>query len=308
MLNYNLKLFSYNDLFNHFVHLDLNKKLPSKILLVGQEGIGKTTFAMHFINYLFSKKETTHYNITKNLINSSSKSFGLVNNLSHPNFFYISKVVGKQNIDIDQVRNMINFLNKSSFDNKKKIIFINGAEDLNLNSSNSLLKSLEESSDQNFFILTQNVNRRISDTIKSRCLTYQLYFDYTHNKNIIDDYFKKNLYDELNDDFKSIKVSPSFVINHIIFIEENELELKSFDVKKVIHYIIDNKSYIKNSFIINNFQIYIEIYFMKMYSKTKDYKYYDSFLKSISENNLNMKFNLDLDSYFIQFGNKYFNI
>ena len=118
----------------------------------------------------------------------------------------------------------------------------------------------------------------------------------------------KKLYDELNDDFKSIKVSPSFLINHIIFIQENELELKSFDVKKVIHYIIDNKSYIKNSFIINNFQIYIEIYFMKMYSKTKDYKYYDSFLKSISENNLNMKFNLDLDSYFIQFGNKYFNI
>ena len=307
MLNYNLKLFSYNDLFNHFVHLDLNKKLPSKILLVGQEGIGKTTFAMHFINYLFSKKETTHYKITKNLINSSSKSFGLVNNLSHPKFFYISKVVGKQNIDMIKWEIWLIFWISHHLI-IKKIIFINGAEDLNLNSSNSLLKSLEESSDQNFFILTQNVNRRISDTIKSRCLTYQLYFDYTHNKNIIDDYFKKNLYDELNDDFKSIKVSPSFVINHIIFIQENELELKSFDVKKVIHYIIDNKSYIKNSFIINNFQIYIEIYFMKMYSKTKDYKYYDSFLKSISENNLNMKFNLDLDSYFIQFGNKYFNI
>ena len=93
MLNYNLKLFSYNDLFNHFVHLDLNKKLPSKILLVGQEGIGKTTFAMHFINYLFSKKETTHYNITKNLINSSSKSFGLVNNFHIQIFFIFLKLL-----------------------------------------------------------------------------------------------------------------------------------------------------------------------------------------------------------------------
>ena len=49
---------------------------------------------------------------------------------------------------------MINFKNKSSFDNNKKIIFIDGgAEDLNINSSNALLKSLEESINQNLFIL-----------------------------------------------------------------------------------------------------------------------------------------------------------
>ena len=35
---------------------------------------------------------------------------------------------------------MIDFLNKSSFNNFKKIIFIDGVEDLNLNSSNALIK------------------------------------------------------------------------------------------------------------------------------------------------------------------------
>ena len=35
---------------------------------------------------------------------------------------------------------MINFLNKSSFDNKKKLFLIDGVEDLNINSSNALLK------------------------------------------------------------------------------------------------------------------------------------------------------------------------
>ena len=55
MLNYNLQLFSYNELFNDFVNLDLLNKLPSKILLTGNEGTGKCTFALHFINYLFSK-------------------------------------------------------------------------------------------------------------------------------------------------------------------------------------------------------------------------------------------------------------
>ena len=45
-----------------------------------------------------------------------------------------------------------------------------------------------------------------------------------------------------------------------------------------------------------------------MYSKTKNYKYYDYFLKIIEENNLIKKFNLDQDSFFIKFQNKYLNI
>ena len=43
-----------------------------------------------------------------------------------------------------------------------------------------------------------------------------------------------------------------------------------------------------------------------MYLKTKDYKYYDNFIKTVSETNLINKFNLDLDSFFIKFENKYF--
>ena len=67
---------------------------------------------------------------------------------------------------------MIDFLNKSSFDNFKKIVFINGVENLNVNSSNALLKSLEESNLQNLFILTHDINKKILDTINSRCLNF----------------------------------------------------------------------------------------------------------------------------------------
>ena len=120
MLNYSLKLIGYKNLFNHFVNLESNNKLPSKILLSGQEGIGKSTFALHFINYLLSKNEVTKYNLEENKINHESISFNLLNNISHPNFNYISKKDVKKNIEIDQIRNMINSLNKSSFNNNKK--------------------------------------------------------------------------------------------------------------------------------------------------------------------------------------------
>ena len=45
-----------------------------------------------------------------------------------------------------------------------------------------------------------------------------------------------------------------------------------------------------------------------MYSKTNDIKYYNSLLETVSENSMVNKFNLDLDSFFIKFENKYLNI
>ena len=91
MINYCLKLFSYNELFNHFVNLEIKNNLPSRILLTGQEGIGKTTFAFHLINYLLSKNEVKKYNKDLNIVNNESNSFTLINNLSHPNLFLVAK-------------------------------------------------------------------------------------------------------------------------------------------------------------------------------------------------------------------------
>ena len=91
MFNYNLKLFSYNKLFNDFINLDISNKLPSRVLLTGKEGIGKSTFALHLINYFFSRDEATKYNISENSINPESKCYNLINNLVHPNFHFIGK-------------------------------------------------------------------------------------------------------------------------------------------------------------------------------------------------------------------------
>ena len=308
MLNYNLKLFSYNKLFNDFANLDLVNKLPSRILLTGKEGTGKCTFALHYINFLFSKNENTKYNLAENIINSESKSYNLINNLTHPNFYFIRKHEDKKNIEVDQIRRMFSFLNKSSFNNYKKIILIDGVEDLNLYSSNALLKSLEESNLNNLFILIHNINKPILDTVKSRCLSYKLNFNFSEIEFILSEYFNDNLYASLNVDFKGTSLSPKFIINHINFINENKLNLDTCDIEKTIKYIIEKKSYKKNYFMINSFQSYIEIYFTKMYLETKDYKYYDNFIKTVSETNLISKFNLDLDSFFIKFENKYLNI
>ena len=308
MSSYSLKLFSHKKILNNLINLDKINKLPTRILISGQEGIGKTTFAFHLINYLFSKNETHKYDISKNEINFINKSYNFVTELTHPNFFLISRVAEKKNIEVEQIRNMISFLNKSSLDNNKKIILIDGAEYLNTSSSNAMLKSIEETNNHNIIILTYNINKVLLDTIKSRCLTFSLSHNYSENDKIINHHFESDIYNQLNIDFKSIVLSPKFIIEHINFAKDNKLDLNSLNVISLIKFIINNKIYKKDNFIANNFQTYIEIYFTKMYSKTKDYRYYDNLLNTITETNLIDKLNLDLDSFFIKFENKYLNI
>ena len=90
------RLLGFNNLFNHFAKLLDSKKFPNKIIISGPKGIGKSTFAYHLINYIFSKNETNSYDINQFKIKSDNKSFNLVKNLSHPNFYLIDLLDGKK--------------------------------------------------------------------------------------------------------------------------------------------------------------------------------------------------------------------
>ena len=81
----------------------------------------------------------------------------LTENSVHPNFFIISKLFDekikkfKNYILIDQIRDLESYIYKSSINNLPKFILIDSADDLNINSSNALLKILEEPKKDTFF-------------------------------------------------------------------------------------------------------------------------------------------------------------
>ena len=81
------KLFLFDHYFNFFIKLYENNLLPNKILLSGQSGLGKSTFAYHFINYILSYEEDFPYDFTNFTINPLNKSFNLIYQRYHPNFF-----------------------------------------------------------------------------------------------------------------------------------------------------------------------------------------------------------------------------
>ena len=146
-----LQLFGYDDYFNSFIKLFHKNKLPNTILLSGLKGIGKATFVYHFINYLFSYNENNKYSVLDHTINPENRSYKNLSNYIHPNFFLLENRPFEENIKIEYVRNILRFLNKSTFFSNIKIVVIDNAEYLNINSSNALLKALEEPNYRTFF-------------------------------------------------------------------------------------------------------------------------------------------------------------
>ena len=180
-----LKLFGYKNYFDSFLKMYQKNTLPNVILLSGPKGLGKATFAYHFINYLLSINELNKYSLETNLINSDNKSYKNLCNFTHSNFFLIEKKNTDENIKIDKIRDVLKFLNNSTYSSNIKIILIDGVEYLNINSSNALLKVLEEPNPNTFFFLIHNTNRKILNTVKSRCIEFKIFFNLTEKREIL---------------------------------------------------------------------------------------------------------------------------
>jgi len=284
-------LIGHNEIYNNLIYLYQNENLPNKILLTGQKGIGKSLLVNKFLEFVYDTKDK--YIDTKKLIETNS----------HPNIFKIYKQNDKKNIDIYQIREMINFQNHSSFNNKVRIIFIKDIELLSLNSSSALLKSLEEPNHDIFYILTNNSGSIIPDTIKSRCLEFKLNLNVNEVKLIVNNYFNQNIYDIICKDYINHYNSPSFLISLVLFFKKYEKELNDYFIEDLLKEIIKNRHYIKDNFIKDNFNIFIELFFYKNIniSKKISYKIRNYFYDKLS--NIK-KYNLDLETFFLEFEDK----
>ena len=303
----NINLYGYNKYLFNLIELYNKNKLPNKIIFSGNSGIGKCTLAYHLVNYIFTINEKNKYNIDKNLISIDNHSYNLIIKNTHPNFFLISNEGDKMNIQVSKVREMIEFTNKSSFNGECKVILIDNIEYLNTNSVNSLLKIIEEPNSNIYFFLIHNSKQSILDTLKSRCIKYNLFLNYDDSIGIINKVLKNNFYQNLNEDFKNYYNTPGDIIKLYNFFKNNEIN-EEISVEELLNLIINKLLYKKDMYLKINMPLFIEIYFKKKInyftSKDKVYYFYKYFLLKISECN---KYNLDLESVLIEFKGKILN-
>ena len=222
----NTSIYGYKYFFNEIIQLYNNRKMPNKILLSGKKGSGKSTFAYHLVNFFLSKDEELKYDLIENKINSENKSFKLLQNNSHPNFYLIDLLAEKKNIDVAQIRGMISYTNKSTFNNQDRFIMIDNVEYLNKNSINALLKIIEEPNENIYFILIANSEKNILPTLKSRCITFKIHFSFDNTVNICNQILNQNILNELNYDLINYYCTPGEIIKLIQFAEEKQINLK----------------------------------------------------------------------------------
>ena len=190
------ELISMDEHLNEMIELYNSKKFPKVFLLNGKKGIGKFTLVFHFLNYVFSQKEANHYNTETKKIHSESTFYKQILNQTNQDVIFI-KAEENKNIKIEEIRNLKISLSNSSLSSSPRFIVIDEIEFINLNSVNALLKSLEEPTNNNYFILINNQQTNLIKTISSRCLKKNIFLNNKESKLIINYLLKKNNIEDL---------------------------------------------------------------------------------------------------------------
>ena len=87
----------------------------------------------------------------------------------HPDYYHLSKLEGKKEIAIDQVRELVAKQTETSHQGGRKVVWIESVESMSISAFNALLKTLEEPNGDSIFLLTTAQLHRLPATIKSRC-------------------------------------------------------------------------------------------------------------------------------------------
>ena len=301
----NIQLYGMSNFFNEIIYLYNIKKMPTKILLSGKKGTGKSTLAYHLINYFLSTNEDLKYDSSKLTINKKNRSFKLIQNNSHPNFYLIDLLNDKKNIDVAQIREMITYTNKSTFNNMPRFVLIDNIENLNKNSINALLKIIEEPNDNIFFILINNNEKHILPTLRSRCITFKINFTFNQSMHISNQILDNNIFDLINYDLINYYNTPGEIINLINFSKDKNINLRDCTLINFLNLLINNGYYKKDRSIKNLLINLIELFFLKEYRLSGANKslldFYYIFTKKIHNTE---KFNLDEESLFLEFKSK----
>lgn len=180
------KDFWLNDAFLELQLAYQKNKFPHGLLITAVKGFGQLRLAKAVGASLLCHKnqiETTEVNLDEtsaaisplNLFAACGicKSCLLLKANSHPDFKLVERLIEKgklkQNISIDQMRELSQNLMQTSQMNGWRIAIINSVDDMNISSFNAILKTLEEPGNNTLIMLISRGMGKVPATIKSRC-------------------------------------------------------------------------------------------------------------------------------------------
>jgi len=144
-------------------------------LLVGPEGIGKSTLAYHVAHMILSGGANKF-----GRFNPEQQAARLIAAETHPDLFVLRRPtdektgIQKDTIAVDDARKIAPFLNLTSTYAQGRVAIIDEAHALNRNGQNAILKVIEEPPTGATILVTATTIGALLPTIRSRCRVLQL--------------------------------------------------------------------------------------------------------------------------------------
>lgn len=161
-------------------------QMPHALLLAGQQGLGKFELALSLAASLLCEQVRDNGEACGRCVACAWLAQG-----NHPDLRLLQPMAlaggggeadegvetavgtkkASQQITIDQVRGLDDFLHVGTHRHGVRVVVLNPAEAMNRSTANALLKSLEEPIASTLFILVSNEPYHLLPTIRSRCQT-----------------------------------------------------------------------------------------------------------------------------------------
>jgi DNA polymerase-3 subunit delta' len=141
-------------------------------MITGAKGVGKATLAYRLARRALGAKPSGEGALTAS---PSDPVCRQIEGLAHPDFLLIRRPYNdktkklKGEITVDEARKAADFFSKSASGSHWRVVIVDSADELNVNASNALLKTLEEPPKRGLLILLVETPGRLLPTIRSRC-------------------------------------------------------------------------------------------------------------------------------------------
>lgn len=154
----------FNDSWRRINRARQQGRLPHALLINAPAGTGKHLFARHLASALLCEQTDTDGQTC-----GHCPACGWLDAGTHPDLLELAPDEKGKAIKVDQVRSFCTDLAMSSHGGRYKVAIIHPADAMNVNAANSLLKTLEEPTDNTMLILLTASSGRLPATIRSRC-------------------------------------------------------------------------------------------------------------------------------------------
>tara|TARA_Y100001936_G_scaffold143643_1_gene140122 strand:+ start:568 stop:1578 length:1011 start_codon:yes stop_codon:yes gene_type:complete len=272
--NYSVKGHKENTSF--LMNSFLKNSLHHAYIFSGDKGIGKATFAYAFSRKLLANDKTENFDVFNN-----NKVNKLIEANSHPDLLVIEPDENEKNpfISVEQIRKCSQFFSQTASMNKWRICILDSIDFMDISSTNTILKILEEPPSNCLFLIISHNIGMVLDTIKSRCL--ELRFQNLSDEIMIDKIklLKPNI---LKNELDNLIINANGSFGRL----ENLLHSDTLKISSVINDIFEKGEFsesiydfsdfiLQDSIGINKYDVFTEILNFKLSSYIKEKAIYN---------------------------------